>query len=87
MKNILPKTSIDRAQADGLDHNLVAFYGQCGLSPQEAYDKIDILMKDRCRQWYLAWADVPQWGETIDKQVQKYIHAMQDVVTANLHWR
>ncbi|KAL8788297.1 MAG: hypothetical protein Q9195_007353 [Heterodermia aff. obscurata] len=72
--------------ADGIDQNLVAFYGRRGLPPQEAYDRIDILYKARCRQWYLAWADVPQWGEAIDKQVQKYIHSMQALVAANLHW-
>ena len=76
---------VDHAQADGIDQNLVAFYGR-GLPPQEAYDKVEMLLKARCRQWYLARADVPQWGETIDKQVQKYIDSMQDLIAGNLHW-
>ena len=57
------------------------------MPPQEAYDRIDILLKERYREWYLAQADLPQWGEAIDSQVQKYIRAMQDVVTANMYWR
>ncbi|KAL8729915.1 MAG: hypothetical protein Q9181_004841 [Wetmoreana brouardii] len=69
-----------------MDQNLVALYGRSGVPPQEAYDKIDVLLKARYRAWYLAQADLPQWGETIDRQVQKYIRAMQDVVTANMYW-
>ena len=70
-----------------MDQNLVALYGHSGIPPQEAYDKIDGLLKVRYREWYLAQADLPQWGETIDRQVQHYIRAMQDVITANMYWR
>ena len=70
-----------------MDQNLVALYGHSGMPPQEAYDKIDGLLKTRYREWYLAQADLPQWGEIIDRQVQHYIRAMQDVITANMYWR
>ena len=57
------------------------------MPPQEAYDRINVLLKERYREWYLAQANLPQWGEVIDRQVQKYIRAMQDVITANMYWR
>ncbi|KAL9001677.1 MAG: hypothetical protein Q9188_005352, partial [Gyalolechia gomerana] len=72
--------------ADGHVQNLIALYGYSGLTPQDAYDKIDVLLKARYRELYLAQADLPQWGEAIDRQVQKYIQAVQDVITANLYW-
>ncbi|KAG6993738.1 hypothetical protein G7Y79_00051g086580 [Physcia stellaris] len=78
--------SFPKELALGTDQNLVAFYGRRGLAPQEVYDKLDIMLKARCRQWYLAWADVPQWGETIDQHVQKYIHGLQDLARGNLYW-
>lgn len=79
--------SANSVKAGGIDQNLVALYGHQGVPPQEAYDRIDVLLKERYREWYLAQADLPQWGEVIDRQVQKYIRAMQDVITANMYWR
>lgn len=78
---------LDNVQAGGHDQNLVSLYGRLGIAPQEAYDRIDVLLKERYCEWYLAQASLPQWGETLDRQVQKYIRAVQDVVTANLYWR
>ena len=83
---LLLKVLIDMTQKDGVDQNLVALYGRQGLTPQEAYDKTDTLLKARYRQWYLAQADLPQWGEAIDKQVQRYVQGLQDIAKANLHW-
>ena len=57
------------------------------MGPQEAFDQMGELLKARLRGWHLALADLPQWGEAIDMQVQKYIGAVQDVVLANLNWR
>ncbi|KAI4189220.1 MAG: hypothetical protein L6R41_001600 [Letrouitia leprolyta] len=73
-------------EAGDVDQNLIALYGRQGIPPQEAYDRIDILLKERYREWYLAQAELPQWGEVIDEQLQKYIRAMQDVITANMYW-
>lgn len=57
------------------------------MGPQEAFDQMGELLKARFREWYLALAELPQWGEAIDTQVQKYISGVQDVVLANLNWR
>ncbi|KAG6994213.1 hypothetical protein G7Y79_00046g082640 [Physcia stellaris] len=78
--------SFPKELAGGIDQNLIALYGHQGMPPQEAYDRINVLLKERYREWYLAQANLPQWGEAIDKQVQKYIRAMQDVITANVYW-
>lgn len=74
-------------QADGVDQNLVAIFGRLGIPPQEAYDKLGCMLNDLYPQWYLAQAELPSWGEKIDRQVQKYIGAMQDAVRSNLYWR
>ncbi|MCJ1263853.1 hypothetical protein MMC22_003723 [Lobaria immixta] len=79
--------SYSKEQREGCDHNLVALYRSAGMGPQEAFDQMGELLKVRLRGWYLALADLPQWGEAIDTQVQKYIEAVQDVVLANLNWR
>ncbi|KAG4419573.1 hypothetical protein IFR04_007275 [Cadophora malorum] len=31
-------------------------------------------------------ADLPVWGEEVDKEVQRYIQGIQDVVLANVNW-
>ncbi|MCJ1269147.1 hypothetical protein MMC22_009036 [Lobaria immixta] len=79
--------SYSKEQREGFDHNLVALYRSAGMGPQEAFDQMEELLKARLRGWHLALADLPQWGEAIDMQVQKYIGAVQDVVLANLNWR
>ena len=39
------------------------------MKAQEAFDYMGELLKARFREWYLALADLPQWGEAIDMQV------------------
>ena len=57
------------------------------MTTQEAYDQMARLLYSRHRDWFLAQADLPLWGETMDRQVQKYIRGMENVVTSNLNWR
>lgn len=45
------------------------------------------MLRERYRQWYLTMADLPIWGESVDKEVQRYIQGIQDVVLANVNWR
>ena len=52
----------------------------------EAYDRVDQLMKDRYPYLYLALAELPIWGEEVDKQVQMFIRGCQDMAVANLNW-
>ena len=57
------------------------------MPAQQAFDRVNQLLKDCYRDWYLALADLPQWGEALDAQVQKYIQGVQNTVLANLNWR
>ncbi|KAI4226295.1 MAG: hypothetical protein L6R36_003286 [Xanthoria steineri] len=56
------------------------------MTTQEAYDRMAGLLQSCHRDWFLAQADLPLWGETMDRQVQKYIRGMENVVSANLNW-
>lgn len=58
-----------------------------GMPAQQAFDCVNELLKDCYRDWFLAQANLPQWGEHVDFQVQKYIQGVQNVVLANLNWR
>ena len=79
--------SYHRERALGCEHNIVHWFRHHGLTEQEAYDRVHELMRERYRSWYLALAELPIWGEEIDRQVQRYIKGMQDVALANAHWR
>lgn len=74
-------------QKDGVQHSMVAVCRDAGMSAQAAYDHMGDLLKERYRDWYLALATLPSWGQQIDAQVQRYIEGVQRVVQANLHWR
>ena len=71
----------------GCDFNLVASYLHRGLSIEEAFGKCEELLRKRFRDWYLAQAELPLWGQELDAKVQKYIQGVQNVVAANLNWR
>ena len=58
-----------------------------GLCPQEAFDRVNELLKERYHDWYIAHAALPQWGEDIDTQVQKYIRGVHETMLANLNFR
>lgn len=45
------------------------------------------MLRERYREWYLALADLPVWGEGVDGQVHRYVKGIQDVTSANAHWR
>jgi hypothetical protein len=54
---------------------------------QAAFDRVNEVLKERYRDWYLAGAYIPQWGEEIDKQVQRYIKGVHETMLANLNFR
>ncbi len=74
-------------QASGGNHNLIALCREEGMTQQEAYNRAGELLKDRYRAWYIAQSELPQWGEEVDVQVQKYIKGCQDTILANMNWR
>ncbi|XRM46059.1 hypothetical protein ABZX51_009116 [Aspergillus tubingensis] len=66
--------------------NLIKIYLRDGFSVQAAFDEAAKLLATCYRDWYLALADLPSWGEDVDAQVQTYIEGLQNVVLANIHW-
>ncbi|KAL2062541.1 hypothetical protein VTL71DRAFT_6807 [Oculimacula yallundae] len=79
--------SYHREKDQSCPHNIVHLFIHHGLTEQAAYDTIQTMLRERYRQWYIALADLPVWGESIDEQVHRYIKGIQDVASANAHWR
>lgn len=76
-------------QSSGDQHNLVIFLRQQDhtLTQQAAYEQVGREITSRYRAWYRTLATLPQWGETVDAQVQTYVRGLQDMVLCNLNWR
>ena len=71
----------------GVTHNIVQLFRRDGLSEQQAYDQVTVMMQKRYREWYLALSEIPISGEKIDAQVMMYVRAGEDMVLGNLNWR
>ncbi len=82
----LPLVSLT-VQDLGCPHNLVHLMRHHGLSEQETYDRIQEMIRDRYKQWYLALAKLPVYGEKIDQQVHRYIRGVENIILANATWR
>ncbi|KAI0111201.1 Presilphiperfolan-8-beta-ol synthase [Nemania sp. FL0031] len=70
----------------GVEHNLILLLKKHGLSEQEAVDKIGDMLNERYRRWYRALADLPIYGEQIDREVLKYIDVCRNIALGNLYW-
>ncbi|PYI05323.1 pentalenene synthase [Aspergillus sclerotiicarbonarius CBS 121057] len=75
-----------KEEKEGVSHNLVAICRHNGMPAQMAFNHVGNMLTERYRDWYLALAALPTWGERIDAGVQQYIRGVQNVVRANLHW-
>lgn len=71
----------------GVDHNHISLLMEQGSSMQEAVDKIGDMFHECYRRWYLALAELPVWGEAIDREALRFIDVCRDVALGNLHWR
>ncbi|KAH8756856.1 pentalenene synthase [Hyaloscypha finlandica] len=78
--------SYHREKDNGCPHNIIHLLRHHGLSEQEFYDRVQTLLRQRYKQWYLAHAHLPTWGEQTDREVQRYIKGIEDVALANAHW-
>lgn len=74
-------------QAEGVPHNLITVLRADGMSTQNAFDLAKEMLHQCYRQWYFAQADLPQFGESIDAEVQKYIIAIRNTMIASLNWQ
>ncbi|KAI9037613.1 terpene synthase family protein [Aspergillus affinis] len=75
-----------KEEKEDVTHNVVAICRQSGMSAQAAFDHIGEMLTSCYRDWYLALAELPSWGEAVDAPIQGYIRGVQNVVQANLHW-
>ncbi|KAI3034322.1 Initiator tRNA phosphoribosyl transferase family protein [Aspergillus niger] len=75
-----------KEEKEGVSHNLVAICRHNGMPAQVAFNHVGEMLIERYRDWYLALAALPTWGERVDADVQEYIRGVQNVVRANLHW-
>jgi len=58
-----------------------------GLSTQQAVDQIGAMIDECYKRWYTALANMPIWGENVDRQVLKFVDACRNVALGNLYWR
>ncbi|KAI1272131.1 Presilphiperfolan-8-beta-ol synthase [Xylaria sp. FL0933] len=70
----------------GVDHNLIILLKKQGLSAQQAVDKIEEMLDDCYRRWYRALAEMPVWGEDVDREVLKYVDGCRNIALGNLYW-
>ncbi|KAG9254334.1 Presilphiperfolan-8-beta-ol synthase [Emericellopsis atlantica] len=72
----------------GVDHNLISLLVEGNhLTIQQAVDKIGDMVTDCYRRWYLALAELPSYGEKIDREVMKFVEVCRAVAQGNLYWR
>ena len=71
----------------GVNTNIIHLFRQEGLSQHEAYDQVNHLMHKRYRAWYVAYLEIPIWGEEVDAQVMMYLKGCQHQVLGHLNWR
>ncbi|KAI8624673.1 Presilphiperfolan-8-beta-ol synthase [Xylariaceae sp. FL1651] len=69
-----------------VEHNLIILLKKQGLSDQEAVERIGDMLDDCYRRWYRALAEMPIWGEEIDRQVLKYVDGCRNIALGNLYW-
>lgn len=50
-------------------------------------NSIGQMLDDCYKAWHSALDKLPAWGETIDREVLKYLDACRNVGLGNLHWR
>ena len=78
---------LTKSQKEGVTHNMVATCRRSGMPAQKAFNHVGNMLVSRYRDWYLALAELPSWGEQVDYEVQEYILGVVNVVKANLNWR
>lgn len=72
----------------GVDHNLISLLMERDhLTIQQAFDRIGDMTNECYRRWYLALADLPSYGEKIDREVMKFVEICRAMAQGNLYWR
>jgi len=58
-----------------------------GYTIQRAFDHTDEIVQSCIKQYQSAQVHLPNWGEQVDKIVQKYMEGIEDECRGNLEWR
>ncbi|KAI1091352.1 Presilphiperfolan-8-beta-ol synthase [Rostrohypoxylon terebratum] len=78
--------SYRRDQELGVEHNLITLLMAKGMSIQQAVDEIGVMVDNRYKQWYTNLAELPPYGEKVDRQVLMFIETCRQSAFGNLHW-
>lgn len=70
----------------GIEHNFIIVLRKNGFSTQEAMDKAGQLQNDCYYRWYTALSRLPVWGQTVDREVLRYIEACHSFPLGDLLW-
>ncbi|KAF3067021.1 Presilphiperfolan-8-beta-ol synthase [Daldinia childiae] len=70
----------------GVDHNLIPLLVEQGMSVQQAIDKIGAMVDNCYKRWYTALAELPSYGEKVDRQVLLFVEICRNIPLGNLHW-
>ncbi|KAI1107633.1 Presilphiperfolan-8-beta-ol synthase [Jackrogersella minutella] len=70
----------------GVEHNLISLLMKQGMSLQQAVDKIGTMIDNCYKRWYTTLAEIPSYGEEIDRQVLLFIEVCRYLALGNLHW-
>lgn len=71
----------------GEDSNIIFILKDQGMTDQEAVDEIGEMLYDCYKRWHMAMANLPFWGEDIDRDVIKFVNGCRNIALGNLHWR
>ncbi|KAL8820953.1 MAG: hypothetical protein Q9191_007410 [Dirinaria sp. TL-2023a] len=70
----------------GVEHNLISLLQEQGGTVQDAVDKIGEMINHCYKRWYRALADMPIWGEGIDREVLRFVEGCRNLALGNLYW-
>ena len=72
-----------------MDLNIISLVQKNGqnLSVQQAMNEVGAMLDGCYRRWYIALAELPVWGEKIDREVLRFVTVCRDVALGNLYWR
>lgn len=78
--------SYPKDEEEGVNHNLISSYRLQGMDPQEAYDQLGKMLEKIYTRFDEAVTALPDWGEEVNAEVERYVDGIKNCVKANLHW-
>ncbi|KAG1784709.1 isoprenoid synthase domain-containing protein [Suillus plorans] len=80
--------NMEQSRGDVHWHNMVAvLMHERGLDLQGAIDYAGQMCKNAIQHFESSRANLPSWGEEVDKQVAIYVEGMQNCMVGPLHWQ